>query len=194
MTGISPAAIAMLGAAILLGAFAQPGPDRAPRTRAELGVRLADYFDIADGDDSGGVTLAELQDAQDAIDDRYGMGQNNFRIWLVDKLDADRDGALTRADFSGVARGPAWPSHPFGSDAAANQAWRLVVAGQAPAIGTSAEWFMQADRDGNGSLSLAEASAGALAMFDSIDLDHDGTISPAEQDAARAKWTGAARS
>ncbi|WP_340317516.1 EF-hand domain-containing protein [Rhizorhabdus argentea] len=194
MTRTSPAAIALLGAAILLAAFAQPGPDRAPQSRAELAVRLADYFDIADGDDSGGVTWAELQESQDAVDDRYAMGQNNFRIWLVDKLDVDRDGALTHADFNGTARAPAWPSHPYGGDAVANQAWQLVVAGQAPAIGTSRDWFTQADRDKDGRLSLAEASAGALAMFDSIDLDHDGTISLAERDAARAKWTGGGHS
>lgn len=194
MARTSPTVIALLGAAILLAAFAQPGPDRAPQTRAELGVRLADYFDIADADDSGGVTWAELQDAQDAVDDRYAMGRNNFRIWLMDKLDADKDGALTRADFSGAAHGPVWPGRPFGRDAVANQAWQLVVLGRVPAIGTSPDWFAQADRDRDGRLSLAEASVGALAMFDSIDLDHDGLISPAEQDATRAKWTSAARS
>jgi len=49
-------------------------------------------------------------------------------------------------------------------------------------------WFARADANKDGKVSLAEAEAGALAMFDKVDTNHDGAISPAEHDAMRAKW------
>jgi hypothetical protein len=42
----------------------------------------------------------------------------------------------------------------------------------------------------DGKLTLAEASAGPLAMFDRADTNHDGTISPDEHKAAMEKMRG----
>ena len=45
----------------------------------------------------------------------------------------------------------------------------------------------RADADGDGKVSLAEATAPALARFDAADTDKDGKISDAEREAAREK-------
>jgi hypothetical protein len=50
--------------------------------------------------------------------------------------------------------------------------------------GSAGGMLARFDRDGDGKLSAAEFGAGALALFDSQDADHDGRISDAE----RAAW------
>ena len=45
-------------------------------------------------------------------------------------------------------------------------------------------WFDRADANKDGKVSLAEASAGPLAMFDRVDTNHDGKISPEERSIA----------
>jgi hypothetical protein len=57
-------------------------------------------------------------------------------------------------------------------------------------MGRGDKWFDRADANHDGKLTLAEASAGPLAMFDRADTNHDGTISPDEHKAAMEKMRG----
>jgi hypothetical protein len=72
------------------------------------------------------------------------------------EMDSNKDGFVTAAELAGVA-GP-------------ERAGRMIE---------------RLDSNKDGKVSAAELSARMLTMFDSADANHDGTLTPAEQAAAR---------
>jgi len=79
------------------------------------------------------------------------------------RMDANRDGAVTRAEFDAyrarTADAPA--GDPFGH--------------------VGGHWFERADANNNGRVTLEEASARPLQLFDMADLNHDGTVDGSER-------------
>ncbi|WP_076068830.1 EF-hand domain-containing protein [Sphingomonas montana] len=84
---------------------------------------------------------------------------------LSHMLDADRDGAVSRAEVDAWAAGKAVP----------------------PAILES--MFADADTNRDGRITLAEQQADALRSFDEADTDHDGRMTGAERAAAEARFS-----
>ena len=85
-------------------------------------------------------------------------------------MDANRDGAVTPAEFNRF-RAHQQPAPPSGVDALAH-------------IG--GHWFERADADGDGRVTLDEALARPLKLFDLADVNHDGVVSVQERQMAMA--------
>lgn len=83
-------------------------------------------------------------------------------------MDANRDGSVSEAEFAAFrARQPAAPAS--GVDALAH-------------IG--ANWFTRADANGDGRVTMDEALARPLRLFDLADVNHDGIVSVQERNVA----------
>ncbi|HWC56965.1 MAG TPA: EF-hand domain-containing protein [Sphingomicrobium sp.] len=131
-------------------------------------------FDRLDLNHDGQVTMAEAEaahgqhaqanDAQPTMHHRAGFSH------LFARADTNKDGVVTRAEFDA---------------ASAQMKAHMQHAGMARG-GMAGHMFEMADTNKDGRVSLTEAQAAALAHFDQLDLNHDGTISPDERKQARA--------
>ena len=178
----------LLGAGLLsLGAaaLAQPpapapdarGPAMAPpASRADLKARLEQRFDAADANRDGTVTPEERKAQRVAR--RDAMRERVFA-----RLDTDKNGAISKSEFTAPPprgpegagmRGPGKRGHGL-RDGHGRGHGRM--AGAMPGHGPAAQKNQPITR-------TAFVDAG-LSRFDRVDTDHDGTISPAERDAAR---------
>lgn len=106
-----------------------------------------------DADHDGVVTRAEFAAHRDA---------------MFDRLDQNRDGLVSPADFPRLAR-----FRPAGYQ-------RITAA------------LQQADRNGDGAVSRAELAAAPMTLFDRADSNRDGRIDTMEADAAKARVKAAA--
>jgi hypothetical protein len=85
------------------------------------------------------------------------------------KLDSNRDGVVDRAEFDAfrakqeAARGR--------GDAGADQGFAHI----------GGKWFERSDQNGDGKVTLTEAEARPLQLFDMADIDHDGIVSVQER-------------
>lgn len=173
---------AALSATLAAAAFAA-APDGPPRTRAEVQAKVTEHFRKADTNGDGFVTKAEVDATRAAMKSKWAERRQERRAEHFAKIDADKNGALSKEEFSAprdrADRGDRRGGH-HGHGMKGHHG------------GMGGMWFERADANKDGKVSLAEASAGALAMFDKVDTDRNGTISPAEHDAARdamrAKW------
>ena len=84
------------------------------------------------------------------------------------QMDANRDGVVTRAEFNRL-RAHQPPAPPSGVDALSH-------------IG--AGWFDKADAKGDGRVTLDEALARPLRLFDLADVNRDGVVSVQERQVA----------
>jgi hypothetical protein len=191
-------------------AEAAPGsPPPPPQTRADLQARIAEHFKKLDANGDGYVTKAEFDAARTAMKAQAAERRKERRDKVFAALDANKDGVLSRQEFDtppqhrhdgtdgAKAGGPQGPG-PDSPGGPRDGRWRghrggpMMHGGMAMMMGPRGGWFDRADANKDGKVSLAEASAGPLAMFDKVDTNHDGTISPEERTAAReamrAKW------
>ena len=83
-------------------------------------------------------------------------------------MDANHDGAVTREEFERF------------------RAHQPPATGLAALTYVSSTWFGHVDADRDGRVTYAEASARPLRLFDLADVNRDGTVSPAEREAAQA--------
>ena len=83
-------------------------------------------------------------------------------------MDTNHDGVVTRAEFDAF-RAHQRPAPPSGVVAIAH-------------IGGN--WFDRADANGDGRVTLDEALARPLHLFDLADVNHDGVVSVTERDVA----------
>ncbi len=208
--GFAAALLASVGAI----AVAQM-PDGPPKTRAELQAKIAEHFQKADANKDGYVTQAEFDAAREAMKAKMGAMHAEHRDKMFAMLDKDGNGSISKAEFDAAP-----PPHPRGPDGPGPDGMgpgdgehmghgergmrhgmhggRMMFIHHAMMGGMGGEgWFERADTNKDGKLTLAEASAGPLAMFDKVDTNHDGTISPEEHKAAfaamRAKWQARAQ-
>ena len=80
------------------------------------------------------------------------------------RLDANHDGVVSHAEFDAFRQRNA---------AAADSGDPFARVG--------AHWFEHADADGDGRVTMAEAAARPLELFDTADIDHDGIVSVNER-------------
>lgn len=195
---------AAMAATLAAAAAYAAAPDGPPRTRTELQARIAEQFKKADTNGDGFVTKAEFDAARAAMKAKFAERRDERRSELFAKLDTDKNGSLSKAEFmaepphgdhgpdgAGDRDGPRGGEHG-GKHGRHGGPGMMHRGGMGMGMGMGDEWFASADTNKDGKLTLAEASAGALARFDRIDTNKDGTISPEEQkaahDAMRAKW------
>ena len=181
---------ALIGTAAF--AVAPDGPRHAPKTRAEVQAKVAGHFKKADANGDGFVTKAEADAARATMKAKFAERREERRDERFAALDADKNGALSKEEFS------ARPPRPEGKDGERRGMHRGHGGKHGMhhrggmGMGMGGQWFERADANKDGKVSLAEASTGALAMFDRVDTNKDGTISPEEhkaaRDAMRAKW------
>lgn len=85
------------------------------------------------------------------------------------KIDANHDGIVTRAEFDAYRSKQA----ASGDD-------------DSPFTHVGGHWFDHADPNGTGRVTLEQAEQHPLQMFDMADMNHDGVLSPAEARMAMA--------
>ncbi len=85
-------------------------------------------------------------------------------------MDRNRDGVVTQPEFAAF-RAHQSPAPPTGVEAIAH---------------ISGRWFERADADGDGRVTLDEALARPLQLFDLADIDRDGVVSVKERQVAMA--------
>jgi Ca2+-binding EF-hand superfamily protein len=173
---------------------------RPPVTRSELQAKIADQFKAADTNGDGFVTKAEFDARRDAMRQKFEAKRAEHRDREFTMLDTNHDGSLSKSEFMTPPPhghdGPGGRDMPPGADPEGGpddgpgghgHHWRgHGMRGGHMGMGMmGGKWFDRADASHDGKLTLAEASAGPLAMFDRVDTNHDGTISPEERKAAR---------
>ena len=184
-----------------------------PITRADIQARIAKTFARLDTNHDGMVTEAELDaiDAQRA----QKMEQRAEKFdpsKIFDRLDLNHDGKITVAEANAARnqRAQAKGGQPAQASATAfsglfaradsnkdqviTRAEFTAMGDQikgrmqhnATAVGTmAARFFAKTDANKDKRVSLAEMQQNALAQFDRLDLNHDGTITPEERQQAR---------
>jgi opacity protein-like surface antigen len=173
-------ALAVLGASAALAQPAQGPRNPQPLTRASLEARVDAGFARADANRDGFITLEEARSVAQARRGQRGEGRaqrGERRAERFAKLDTNRDGMISRAEFD---------IRQIGAE---RRGMRGERRGGGQGGGMFARFgggmFNQADANRDGRVSREEARAGALALFARMDTDRDGTVSPEERRAAR---------
>lgn len=144
-----------------------------PANRAELKARLEQRFDAADANHDGTVTVEERKAHRAAM-------RNDMRDRAFARLDTDKNGVISKEEF---AAAPPRRADIQGRDKrgpgmrAERKRMHNRMAGEAMRHDFAAFKDKPITK-------TAFVDAG-LSRFDRVDTDHDGTISPAERDAAR---------
>ena len=173
--------------------LAQPAPvgARAPMAtmaRADVQTRVQAQFAKRDANRDGFLTTEELTrrggQRDGAMKVRRMGGERAMRDpnAAFDRLDADRDGAISRAEFA-TARQVRIEKRVVVNGQRQPGAMRGMRRGGGGMMGAAMLQMADANRDGR--VSLAEATTGALRHFDMIDSNRDGRITPEERAAGR---------
>ena len=207
LAGVALAAIASIPAS------AQPGPDgpgrnAGPLTRASVQAAVQARFAKVDANHDGFVTRAEAdariaqareqrQDRMEQRRERLTERRAQMRAGLFDRIDADKNGSISRSEFEAHASARAerraerrGPDGAMQGRRAMRHARMMRHRGPGPMGGGrfGGAMFERMDADHDGRVSLAEASARALEMFDRTDSNRDGTVTPEERRAAMQRF------
>ncbi|WP_305097821.1 EF-hand domain-containing protein [Croceibacterium aestuarii] len=183
MTKSIPLALATLTTTVLFAgtaffastpAEARAATAPAEMTRSALEARTAAAFKRRDANGDGKLDAA----------DRAAMQKSRFAA-----MDADHDGSLSFEEFT-AGHGKR------GGEQGAHRGDRgkhgMAMRGHRGGARLGLRGMRNADSNKDGAVTLAELQAAALARFDAVDADKDGTISPAERkaqrDTMRDKW------
>lgn len=177
--GLSIAALAVAGTAIAQNAPAAPRGDWANKTmtRAEVQTQAAAMFDRMDANHDGKLDQT----------DREARKAEMFA-----KLDTDKNGQLSPAELE--AGHKMRPGGPDGDHAGMAGMDHAKMGGHKMGRGMHGGMGMgrMADTNKDGVVTKDEFVAAALTRFDAGDANHDGSLTPAERQAAhaamKAKW------
>jgi Ca2+-binding EF-hand superfamily protein len=194
---------------------AQPAPHRhamKAETRADVQARAAKMFARLDTNHDGFITQAELDALRAARAQKMEARAQRFDpSKMFERLDLNHDGQITQAEAESARsqRAAAKGGEPAKAHAAAfsglfaradankdgviTRAEFDAMASQMKARlqqaglrhGGGARLMTAADSNKDGKVSLAEVQQIALARFDRLDLNHDGTVTPEERQQAR---------
>jgi Ca2+-binding EF-hand superfamily protein len=164
LVALGAAAPAIATAAAPAAAQSTPAPaQNAPATRAGLLKGMDVNFKAIDSNGDGTLSAAELQAAEVKVQQRRIATLRGRVEAEFTKLDTNKDGQLSKAEF--MAAAPATASTPANGGAL----------------------LTQLDKNKDGKVSVDEYRAPVLARFDTLDTNHDGTLSDAEKKAAEAR-------
>lgn len=151
-------AIPLLGLGLLAGGATTPP---APAQAASQGLSRSDFIATMDGDfrrrdadGDGFISRSELQQFERNLSLEVAIREN---AQVFQRLDADRNGALTLEEFS-----------------------KLVAVPPAPDVTSILD---QPDRNRDQKVTIVEYRAATLANFDRLDTDLDGIVTDAEMKA-----------
>ena len=176
------------------------GP-RPPMTRADVQAKVQARFAEVDANHDGVVTRAEFDAYRAKMQADRTARRAAHRAEMFSRLDTNKDGQISQAEFAARPdRGPDGQSgetrgdmhggmrgggmHHRGGHGGFGRGWAGF--GGPNGEQRAAAFFASMDANKDGRITLAEAMAKPLAMFDKADTNHDGTISPEERQAARA--------
>jgi Ca2+-binding EF-hand superfamily protein len=148
----------------------KPDPQRAEQMHAKFQERMQERFRQADKDGDGALSKAEAEAGMPRLAKDF------------DAIDANKDGKITQEELRayGAKRHAQWKERGARGGHHDPQALKLRFA----------EQFKQADTDGDGALSKAEAEKAMPRIakhFDEIDSNHDGKITQDEIKASMEK-------
>jgi len=150
-------------------------------TRADLETKVKTKFAMFDADKDGSVTKDEMQ--------AYRAAKRTKRMDMYFKsMDADDNGSISRAEFDAA--------HAKKHDKMAERGdkrghHKMAHRGHRGGM-MKGHMFKMADANGDGNVTLAEATTKALEHFDKVDADKNGTVTGAERmdywKAKKAEW------
>jgi Ca2+-binding EF-hand superfamily protein len=183
---------AAAAALLAVPASAQPQRPAAPALdRAPIEARIAEHFQRVDANRDGFVTREEAEGARDAMRAQRQERRGERRAALFARLDADRNGVISREEFErpqARAEGERGERGERRAERGERRGQRFAHRrGGRMGGGFGGEAFARLDSNGDGRVSLAEATAGRLQRFDRVDSNRDGRIDREEAQAARAE-------
>lgn len=162
-----------------------------PQTRAQVQAMVQQHFALIDANRDGAVTQAEFDAGKQKMQaEREAMRAKRHAEHFT-RMDANKDGQLSRAEFD-AAHAQRMGEHRGmgGHDGMGMGDHDMKMGGHGMGMGghgmkMGGMAFADVDANKDGRVTLAEASAKALAWFDRIDANKDGTVTPEERKAAR---------
>lgn len=148
-------------------AGSSPAQESVPSTRADVIKALDARFTKIDANSDGNLTAGELQTLEGQVIDAQKSELKNAVERGFAKLDTNKDGRLSLDEYRAAA--------PVIDDKPAENAAQLVKL---------------LDTDKNGKVSNAEFKRRTLTVFDQLDANKDGTVTPEER---RKAMTAAGR-
>ena len=152
---------------------------REPMTRAEVEQKVKAQFAEVDANKDGVITREEADAFRDAK-------QKEMRNKMFDRLDANKDGQISREEFDSFHRGGAMAGgHDMHEGMESGMGHGRMEHGMGRGgMMMHGDMFAKADANGDGKVTLSEATSKALEMFDQADTNHDGVVTPEERRAA----------
>lgn len=142
---------------------ARPAAAPQPIARANFLAQADSAFVAVDANKDGFTDRAEIEAAESRGLANMKVRSIREREAAFRRLDADKNGTLTLAEFNAVAQAQALPKPD------------------------AAKFLNVLDTNKDGKISLAENRAPAAVRFDRADTNKDGTLSVAEQNAVRRR-------
>ncbi len=160
-----------------------------PMTRADVEARAKARFAQMDANKDGAVTQAEIADTRTEH-------MSKMQGEMFTKMDADKNGSISRAEFDAhhqnMTSGVMAPPPMAGHGGMKRKHMGHGEGGKGRMGRMEDRLFGMADANKDGIVTEAEATQAALARFDKVDTDKDGSINDAERKAARemmrAEW------
>jgi Ca2+-binding EF-hand superfamily protein len=160
-----------------------------PMTRTDVEARAKARFAQMDANKDGAVTQAEIADTRTEH-------MSKMQGEMFTKMDADKNGSISRAEFDAhhqnMTSGGMAPPPMAGHGGMKRKHMGHGEGGKGRMGRMEDRLFGMADANKDGIVTEAEATQAALARFDKVDTDKDGSINDAERKAARemmrAEW------
>ena len=173
--GIAAAALALGGAAWAAGEAPMGHDGDKAQTRAEAQANAEKLFAMMDANHDGKL---------DRADHEAMRAQHQGKMF--DRMDSNHDGTISRDEFAAGHKGMGGMGG-MGMGGMGKDGTPPEHAGQMRHMMMGMMVMHKADPNHTGVVSKDGFVGAALAMFDSADTNHDGTLTPAERKAAHEK-------